>query len=704
MSSDWNPRSKRSRRKRKSNKVSTKKSPDLKNIFKGLKEKRREKENQENEFVDWSFSYDYLLPPVTDDDLESVLGKQNLEFKVIDGKKAPVSRSFVDAAIVESQFSRTDNSALTFNTSGDATVDFFFHVMEDTSKKLTVDLVKKSWAQNPLDTLKLIANLRDIRGGKAIKSQWLNCLYWIYLKHPRTLYNNLENFVFLGYWKDLLNLLIVILFKGHVGDYLHFDDAPDERHTSQYLDQRLVQSFQRGYAYNDLIATSYGQKRASLTRKQMKELRFRFARERIQKDMKYRVFHLKIAQLFAVRLEEDRKLLMEGGEQLRKISLAGKWSPSLKHHADRYSLISTSIALELVKLRKDESVCQEILSKFPPVAACLSRKILNKEYNIPLRAAQCVPEINMHPDKWALIDYKRVSSKCMLKNKRLFFNHDEDRFIEFVNNKKSKIHGATLKPVELVGQAINREQSMNETEKEIIIKQWQSINQDIKKKEEELGTSALSVCDVSYSMDGIAMEAAIGLTIRATQLSCRPWNEICVTFSDIPKFHSINPKHDVVDKINDMKRTSGYQKDLNAVFRLILDLAEKYCLKPEDLPKVLFIFSDMEFSNPYKTTYDSDGRVVKRTGPEQTNFQAAKESFEKKGFVLPTIVFWNLQSNGKKSTPIQKHESGGLLLSGYSGQMLTDLMMCKDLEKFTPQSLIKEILGKKRYDRFQLYD
>jgi len=675
-------------------------------LYKALAEKRRQKMagKEQDTFTDCSFSPDYLLPQVTEDDLKTILKTKEPEedFEIID--PSPAS-PFVEAAIKESEVIRTENNAVTFNTSGHPIVDFFFHVMEQTSDDNTLQLLKKSWSSNALNTLKLVANLRDVRGGKSIRYQSITCLYWLYQNHPLTLYNNLENFVKVGYWKDLLHILMTFLFDGFVGPHLKFDDAPDASYSCQDLGDRMKASQKRGQVYNELVAKHFGVKLGSLDHKEMKELRLKYARHKMETDLKYRAFHLKVAQLFADQLLADMKSLREAEEQKEgekkktpRLSLVGKWAPSLKHHFDRYSLISTTIAVELVK-RGGSETQKEILAKYPAVAACLARKIYHKDYLVPLREACRVPEIYMHPGKWSELDYKRVASKCMTKNKALFLKHDANRFTEFISQSK-KVSGATLKPVELIGEVLkllhpgwqeyNAERNV-EVEKEIVEKQWISLSENIKQKGGGLFDSALSICDVSGSMNGTPMNAALGLTLLTTQLSRPPWSSVCVTFSHNPQFHKIDPDHGLFEKVENMTQMNwGMNTDIDAVFQLILTTAEKHGVKSDELPKVLFVFTDMEF----------DQAVVEG----KTNFEVAQQRFAEKGFSLPTVVFWNLRSSGRNSTPIRSHESGSLLISGYSAQLLSFIMRRKDLSELTPIALVKLVIERKMYSNFKVFD
>lgn len=106
----------------------------------------------------------------------------------------------------------TENESPTFSSSGDARLDFLFHVIEGSSLERTTELLTKSWAASPLDTMKLIMNVRDIRKGKGIRAQFLLCLKWLAEHQLDSLLANLKLFAEYGCWKDYLNLLLIVLF------------------------------------------------------------------------------------------------------------------------------------------------------------------------------------------------------------------------------------------------------------------------------------------------------------------------------------------------------------------------------------------------------------------------------------------------------------------------------------------------------------
>lgn len=106
----------------------------------------------------------------------------------------------------------TENSALTYSSSEDPRLDFFFHAIEGADEVKVFDLLEKSWKFCPLSTMKIIFNCRDIRKGKGNRPIFLICLKWLFVNQLPTLLANLKHFAEFGCWKDFLNLLQIVLF------------------------------------------------------------------------------------------------------------------------------------------------------------------------------------------------------------------------------------------------------------------------------------------------------------------------------------------------------------------------------------------------------------------------------------------------------------------------------------------------------------
>lgn len=140
--------------------------------------------------------------------------------------------------------------------------------------------------------------------------------------------------------------------------------------------------------------------------------------------------------------------------------------------------------------------------------------------------------------------------------------------------------------------------------------------------------------------------------------------------------------------------------DLNAAFDLILKRACEAKISQDQMIETLFIFSDMQF--------DMACNCYPYGGQSSTNFEVAQAQFHKHGYKLPKVVFWNLRGYGygeSASMPVTQTEEGTALVSGFSGQLLKLFMDgVRKLESFNPFDVMKEAIGKEKYDGWKVID
>ncbi|XP_017484682.1 PREDICTED: uncharacterized protein LOC108373323 [Rhagoletis zephyria] len=700
----------------------------------------------------------------------------------------------------------TENEALTYSSSADARLDFLFHVIEGSSPERTTELLKASWAQAPLDTLKLVFNARDIRRGKGIRGQFLICAQWLIANQLETLLANLplltEPF---GCWKDLLNVLMVALFsEAKLLPHDAFTEegrkeplvSPYDRHilrasankeqrkalaatktTIRQIRRRLIvhgeeevseeaaeegddevaeggdegdneaeaveaparEKRSRMSRQIDIVKAPIGggedaaegegegsedhaqpqrlefKKRASyfpakaragdkavyrvktdrLKVKQLGRYRYQFFTAAYQKiGSPFRRLYDRVVELYAQQLLADYENLQAG----QPTSLAAKWLPSPGRHFDKYLYIHVAIGRRFLELKSvDQPLAGVSLTSHRQVESAF-RKVY-----AALRAAMHLPEVAMSARAWADVRYYNVPSVAMLRYKAVYSRADFDRFAAYVADRPVK--GGALTPGEIVAETVKlglvngtlygalKTEMAKETELQLDVLdgQWKSLVTDIMGKGHLLIKDALAICDVSGSMldssQKVApMYGAIGLTLMLLQLSAGGrWARKVIAFSESPSIAEIDIESaSLRQQIKRMMSIPfGYSTNLNKAFTLLLDEAKRMELTGEEMPKVLFIFTDMEFNSAL---------------PEKTNFEAAQEQFREAGFPMPLVVFWNLKGDkASRSTPVQCHEEGVFLLSGYSAQTINFFFTASDVKEMTPLSMLQKIIGDERY-------
>ena len=142
---------------------------------------------------------------------------------------------------------------------------------------------------------------------------------------------------------------------------------------------------------------------------------------------------------------------------------------------------------------------------------------------------------------------------------------------------------------------------------------------------------------------------------------------------------------DLLDKI---RYCASYNEVANTnigkVFDLILDAAKNNNVSDKELPKRLYIISDMEF--------DCCAR-----GSSLTNFEYAKKKYEEAGYTLPEVVFWNVASRNTQQ-PVTKNEAGVLLVSGCTPRLFS-IMSEGNVSDNTPYQFMLEVLSGERYKK-----
>lgn len=119
----------------------------------------------------------------------------------------------------------TWNGAVSHASSGAARVDFFYGALRGVEKERFVSLLSASYAENALHTLKMVAYIRDSRGGKSERQIGRWALEWLAGHHAPELSHNL---------------------KHYIGEYGRFDDpmavmgSPVEKDALELLRTQLV--------------------------------------------------------------------------------------------------------------------------------------------------------------------------------------------------------------------------------------------------------------------------------------------------------------------------------------------------------------------------------------------------------------------------------------------------------------------------------
>jgi hypothetical protein len=102
----------------------------------------------------------------------------------------------------------TLNGAQSNSTTGNARVDLFYAACRGLDETRLATLMRNSYNEDPLDTLKIVAYVRDIRGGKGERKLGRQMYSWLANNEPETLKNNFIHYISVyGRFDDALALM-----------------------------------------------------------------------------------------------------------------------------------------------------------------------------------------------------------------------------------------------------------------------------------------------------------------------------------------------------------------------------------------------------------------------------------------------------------------------------------------------------------------
>lgn len=348
-------------------------------------------------------------------------------------------------------------------------------------------------------------------------------------------------------------------------------------------------------------------------------------------------------------LDADRAALAKG----EPVSLLGKWLPS----------VNTSN--------------RETVRQGKRIARALGMNdAAYRRMCTALRAAIRILENNLRERDYTF-DYEKQPSRALLKYRTAFARNDGERYRAFlarVQNGEAVLHTGALAPYDIIRPFYQKQ--VSDAERRAIDVTW--------KAQEDFtnGENALVVVDGSGSMymnDGMPAAVAQSLAIYFAERNTGAFRDHFITFSEHPQLVEVRGQ-DILEKVRHCaKYNEVANTNLAAVFRLLLDTAVKNRLPQSDLPKRLYIITDMEFDNCV------DGGSI-------PNFAYAKTLFQRHGYTLPEVVFWNVESRSRHQ-PVTMNEQGVALVSGCSPRIFSMLQT----GHLDPYAAMMEILGSARY-------
>lgn len=307
-----------------------------------------------------------------------------------------------------------------------------------------------------------------------------------------------------------------------------------------------------------------------------------------------------------------------------------------------------------------------------------------KQYRKTLVELTKVVETQMCANKWDEIEYGKVPSIASKNYQAAFGKHSPDLYSAYLDGLAKgteKVNAGAIFPHDVIKPLLGmRYSTISSDNLKFIEAQWEALPNFLGE------SSILPMVDVSGSMscaagEGITcMQVAIGLGLYIADKQTGPFSDVFMTFSSMPKLQVLNGT--IAQKVSQLQSAEwGMTTNLNAAMHNLLEFSVRNRVKPKEMPKFIFIFSDMQFDS----AMDRGDEVL---------FDHFKHTYNIYGYELPNIVYWNIR-HVAKTVPVTINDKGVALVSGYSPSVCKSILQAKGV---TPIDVMLEAVMNPRYN------
>ena len=494
--------------------------------------------------------------------------------------------SYLNAMKTASNYTRTENGAITHKTTESALLDMFAMggAMRQRSDSDILLMFQKAFAENPEYALKCLFYLRDLRGGQGERRFFRIIVKDLARNHTEAMARNMEHVPEYGRWDDLYALV----------------GTPLEKEMFAFMKEQLVLDV-----------------------------------------------------------------------QCKTPSLMAKWLKS-----ENASSNETRHYGELTRK-----------------AFGMTPKQYRKTLSI-LRSRINIVEKLMSENRWDEIEFDKIPSRAGLIYKNAFARRDiiKQKYETFAKDTTTKVNAEVLNPVDIAERIFKTWKRPSDTDVAMFQKYWDNLKDYYNGREEP----GIAVVDVSGSMHGQPMAAAVAMGAYIAERGKGPFANHFITFSARPQLVEFEGT-DIWDKFQRARQADwGMNTNLEATFEMLLDTALQNKTPIEDMPKTIYIFSDMEFDScisDHTMRYDrwgycEAGHSLDRRGIN-TLMEKVKQKWQACGYQMPRVIFWNLRSAQNNIPAIGE---GFSYVSGFSMNMIEQILSGED-----GYSLMMKKLDTERY-------
>jgi hypothetical protein len=303
------------------------------------------------------------------------------------------------------------------------------------------------------------------------------------------------------------------------------------------------------------------------------------------------------------------------------------------------------------------------------------------------------------------IDFAKVSSVCMHRNRKAFLNErlkgsglrssDEDRMTARENILSvKKVKGGELFPYEVCRSCMGFLTS--EAEISVLDKQWIDLRTKMLELMNESGIepdNTVVMSDVSGSMtmnNNIPLMVSVSLGILFSELCNKAYKDLVLTFDSNPIFYDLSGCKDIYQKVQKLLRAPwGGTTNILKAMELILSIAKTQ--KVDKIPNLLII-SDMQFDC-----------AVNNNNKGDTHYKLFEDMFHNGGksigkeWKMPKITFWNVNAT-TRGFPVKASQPNTYLMSGFSPALFKYMFTGDMPEEVNPEDIFQRVISDPNFD------
>lgn len=374
---------------------------------------------------------------------------------------------------------------------------------------------------------------------------------------------------------------------------------------------------------------------------------------------------------------------------IAKIPMLGRWDDVLVLLGNQ-TYTSQIVQMVHTALKNGDGLCAKWMPRKGENAVILrkSMEMTPRAYRKTLVNLSNTVESQMCSKQFGQIEFGKVPSVAAGRYQAAFKRNAPAEYTAYeaaLEKGEAKINAGAVYPYDVTRSLRNGSQAASDA-------QWKALPNYLEGSDERI----LPMVDVSGSMGCAAsgsvscMDIAVSLGLYLSERNETIFKDEFLTFSGQPELVKVVGKT-LSSRVQQMSTAHwGMNTNLELAFKTILNKARIAGVDQDQMPTTLLVLSDMQFDQSQRGGYYGGESTVM----DQTAMEMIRSEYEAAGFQLPKIVFWNLSVQHSGQAPVQFHESGTAMISGFSPAIMTSILGGDD---FTPKGIMLNTVMNERY-------